>query len=120
MSRGVELDAFIVFFEPLEVGLAKRLLEFEALTLELYPLENSNLIRAARVTGDTDLKLALEKTRAHLLEGRARWIEIGARGFAVIDGKREYRPWRKNGYLTLEKFSVLEKLEPEVKYHAPG
>jgi hypothetical protein len=120
MSRGVELDAFIVFFEPLEVGLAKRLLEFDASTLELFPLENSSLIRAARVMGDTDLKFALESVRAHLLENRARWIEIGARGYAIIDGKREYRPWRKNAYLTLEKLSLLEKLEPEVKYHAPG
>ncbi len=116
----MELDAFIVFFEPLELGLAKRLLEFEASTLELFPLENSPLIRAARVMGDTDLKFALESVRAHLLEQRARWIEIGARGYAIIDGKREYRPWRKNAYLTLEKFSLLEKLEPEVKYHAPG
>jgi hypothetical protein len=120
MSRGVELDAFIVFFEPLEVGLAKRLLEFEASTLELFPLESSSLIRAARVMGDTDLTLALEGIRAHLLEGRARWIEIGARGYAIIDGRREYRPWRKNAYLTFEKLSLLEKLEPEVKYHAPG
>jgi hypothetical protein len=120
MSRGVELDAFIVFFEPLELGLAKRLLEFEASTLELFPLEHSPLIRAARVMGDTDLKLALESVRAHLLEHRARWIEIGARGYAIIDGRREYRPWRKNAYLTLEKLSLLEKLEPEVKYHAPG
>jgi hypothetical protein len=120
MSRGVELDAFIVFFKPLEIGLAKRLLEFEGSTLEFYPLENSQLIRAARVTGDTDLKMALEQTRAHLTEGRARWIEIGARGYAVIDGRREYRPWRKNAYLTLEKLGALEKLEPEVKYHAPG
>ncbi len=116
----MELDAFIVFFEPLELGLAKRLLEFEASTLELFPLENSSLIRAARVTGDTDLKLALEQTRAHLTQGRAKWIEIGARGFAVIDNRREYRPWRKNAYLSLEKLNILEKLEPEVKYHAPG
>ncbi len=116
----MELDAFIVFFEPLEVGLAKRLLEFEASTLELFPLENSSLIRAARLLGDTDLTLALENLRAHLTEDRAKWIEIGARGYAVIDGRREYRPWRKNVYLSLEKLNSLEKLEPEVKYHAPG
>ncbi len=116
----MELDAFIVFFEPLEIGLAKRLLEFDASTLELFPLENSSLIRAARVMGDTDLKVALENIRAHLTEDRAKWIEIGARGYAVIDGKREYRPWRKNAYLSLEKLQTLEKLEHEVKYHAPG
>ena len=116
-----ELEAYIVFTEPLEVERAQRVLEaFNQLTHELYPSETPAFIRAARLSGDQDAKTVLDALRAQLTGSQLRWLEIGLRGYGIIKGKREYKPWRRNAYLSLESLEALERLEPEVHYHAPS
>lgn len=116
-----ELEAYIVFAEPLELERAEAVLdEFGDLRREFYPAETPALIRAARLSGDADAKTVLNALRLKLTGSELRWLEIGLRGYGLIKGKREYKPWRRNAYLNLEAFERLERLEPEVRYHAPS
>ncbi len=116
-----ELEAYIVFTEPLEVKRVQRALDaFNGLTHELYPSETPDFIRAARLSGDQDAKTVLDALRTRLMGNQLRWLEIGLRGYGIIKGKREYKPWRRNAYLSLELLESLERLEPEVRYHAPS
>ncbi len=114
-AHGTELELYIVYTQPVAVAT----LQLEGLNLEHYPTPDG-LIRAARGTGDVAGNLALETLRAMLLSGQIRWLELGLRGYSLMEGKREFRPWRKNAHLTLETFSALTTLEPEVRYHAPS
>lgn len=113
-AHGTELEVYIVYTQP--VALAE--LQLEGLKLEYYPTPDG-LIRAARGTGDVDANDALETLRVMLLTSEIRWLELGLRGYSLMEKKREYRPWRKNAHLTLEAFTSLTALEPEVRYHAP-
>ena len=113
-AHGTELEVYIVYTQPVAVAT----LQLEGLKLEGYPTEDGR-IRAARGTGDVDASAALETLRAMLLSGEIRWLELGLRGYSLMEKRREYRPWRKNAHLTLEAFSALIVLEPEVRYHAP-
>jgi hypothetical protein len=116
-----ELEAYIVFTQPLEIGRVRDALEaFNELTHELYPSETPDFIRAARLSGDQDAKTVLDALRERLTGKELRWLEIGLRGYGIIKGKREYKPWRRNAYLSLELLERLERLEPEVRYHAPS
>ena len=114
-AHGTELEVYIVYTQPV----ATATLPLEGLKLEGYPTEDGQ-IRAARGTGDVDASVALETLRAMLISGEIRWLEIGSRGYSLMEKKREYRPWRKNAHLTLEMFTTLTALEPEVRYHAPS
>ena len=115
-----ELEVYAVFTSPLE---QERIGGFFAdlgnLKLEVYPDEQPGRVRAVRLSGDIAPEVALVFLRNQLEGGRLRWLELGLRGYAVIKGKREYRPWRKNAYLGLEQFRTLQTLEGEVRYHTP-
>ena len=113
-AHGTELELYIVYTQPVTTAE----LQLEGLNLERYPTEDGR-IRAARGTGDVAGNLALETLRAMLMNGEIRWLELGSRGYSLMENKREYRPWRKNAHLTLEAFKTLIALEPEVRYHAP-
>ena len=113
-AHGTELEVYIVYTQPVAIAT----LQLEGLKLEHYPTPEG-LIRAARGTGDVDGNAALERLRAMLLSGEIRWLELGSRGYSLMEKKREYRPWRKNAHLTLEALTALTALEPEVRYHAP-
>ena len=113
-AHGTELEVYIVYTQPV----ATATLQLEGLRLDQYP-NPDGLIRAARGTGDVDGNAALGLLRAMLLAGEIRWLELGLRGYSLMEKKREYRPWRKNAHLTPEAFSALVTLEPEVRYHAP-
>lgn len=119
--KDLELESYIVFAEPLEMeGVRAVLDELGDMAHELYPTEMPDLIRAVRVTGDQEAGMVLEILRARLVENELRWLEIGLRGYGLIKGKREYKPWRRNAYLNLEAFKNLQKFEPEVRYHTPS
>lgn len=113
-AHGTELELYIVYTQPAVAAT----MQLEGLKLEHYPTPDG-LIRAARGTGDVDGNDALEALRAMLLSGQIRWLELGLRGYSLMEKKREYRPWRKNAHLTIEAFTALTVLEPEVRYHAP-
>ena len=114
-AHGTELEVYVVYTQPV----ATATLQLEGLSIEFYPTDDGQF-RAARGTGDVDGNLALETLRALLLSGEIRWLELGLRGYSLMEKKREYRPWRKNTHLTLETFVHLTTLEPEVRYHAPS
>jgi hypothetical protein len=115
-----ELEVYAVFSSPLE---QERIEGFFAdlggLKLEAYPDEQPGRVRAVRLSGDVAPERALVFLRDQLEGGRLRWLELGLRGYGVIKGKREYRPWRKNAYLALEQFRALQALEGEIRYHIP-
>jgi hypothetical protein len=113
-AHGAELEAYFVF----SVSPLVEIPSIEGVRLEVYPNDDGSL-RAARITGDADGHEALERLRARLLSGELRWLEIGLRGYSLMEGKREYRPWRRNAHLSVEDFVALTALEPEVRYHAP-
>jgi hypothetical protein len=121
VMKDYELEAYIVFTEPLTVERVEAVLnELSELIPELYPTETPGLIRSARLSGDTDVQAVLNALRERLVNNELRWLEIGLRGYGLIKGKREYKPWRRNAYLNQENFKKLEKLEPEVRYHTPS
>ena len=113
-AHGTELEVYIVYTQPV----AASPLRLEGLNFEHYP-NPDGLIRAARGTGDASGDQALVTLRSMLLSGEIRWLELGLRGYSLMEKKREYRPWRKNAHLTLQAFTTLTALEPEVRYHAP-
>jgi hypothetical protein len=115
-AQGYELEAYLVFTEAVPNEAVTN--PVPGSTLEVYPLDEAR-VRAIRISGDVDGMQALESMRS-LLGRSVRWLEVGLRGYGLIDGKREYRPWRRNAHLSLEALMVLEKLEPEVRYHAPS
>ncbi len=116
-----ELEAYIVFTEPLPIERAEAVLnELGDLKPEFYPTETPGLIRAARMSGDADALAVLHALRVKLMANELRWLEIGLRGYGLIKGKREYKPWRRNAYLNQESFTELKNLEPEVRYHTPS
>jgi hypothetical protein len=119
--KDCELEAYIVFTEPLEQERAEAVLnELGDLKREFYPTEKQNLIRAARISGDADAVNVLNALRDRLAQKELRWLEIGLRGYGLIKGKREFKPWRRNAYLNHEALEKLKQLEPEVRYHAPS
>lgn len=114
-AHGTELEVYFVFTQPIATA---KTLQLEGLRLEHYPMPDG-LIRAARGTGDVQGDVALNALRAMLLNGDIRWLELGLRGYSLMEKKREYRPWRKNAHLTLAAFKSLLALEPEIRYHTP-
>ena len=115
-SHGVELDAYLVFTQPIANQEVQNPLE--SCHLEPYP-ENPSHTRAIRVFGDTDHQQALQVLRGLLENNSVRWLELGMRAYALMEGKREYRPWRSHKHLTREAFLALPTLEAEIRYHAP-
>jgi hypothetical protein len=115
-AQGYELEAYLVFSQPLPLDAVVNPLP--ALKLEVYPLDETHA-RAIRLSGDIDEAQVLSGLRG-LLGDNVRWLEVGWRGYGLIDGKREYRPWRRNAHLGFEVFMALETLEPEVRYHTPS
>ena len=113
-AHGTELEVYIVYTTPAAIAT----LRLEGLRVEDYPTPDG-LIRAVRGTGDVGGDIALGIVRAMLLSGEIRWLELGLRGYSLMEKKREYRPWRKNAHLTLAALTALTALEPEVRYHAP-
>lgn len=115
-----ELEVYAVFTHPLEQHLVGDFFaDLNGLRLEAYPDAQPGLVRAARLNGDIAPDMALMVLRGQLEQGKLRWLELGLRGYGLIKGKREYRPWRKNAYLSLESFRKLTALEAEVHYHVP-
>ena len=114
-SHGTELDAYLVFTVPIPNHEVQNPLGCK---LELYPA-NPTHTRAIRLYGDTNHQTALETLQALLENKTARWLELGMRGYGLMEGKREYRPWRSHQHLTREAFLALKKLEAEIRYHAP-
>lgn len=115
-SHGASLEAYLVFSSPLPNSELHNPLA--GCQLEIYP-DSPTHIRAVRIFGDTDPQTALEVLRDLLQSGAVRWLELGMRGYALMEGKREYRPWRSNKHLSLQAMLALSHLEPEVRYHAP-
>ncbi len=115
-SHGSELDAYLVFATPQPNNSVQN--PILDCSLELYP-ENQTHTRAIRVYGDTNHQIALEALQALLSQNSVRWLELGMRGYAMMEKKREYRPWRSHQHLTRAAFLALTKLEPEIRYHAP-
>lgn len=115
-SHGTELDAYLVFTQPLENSQVQNPLP--DCQIELYP-ENLTHTRAIRVYGDSDHQHALTTLRALLENQSVRWLELGMRGYGLMEKKREYRPWRRHLHLTRAAFLELPILEAEVRYHAP-
>lgn len=121
MEYPLELDAYIVYtrsvrrdeLERLATGLA-------GLRLEAFADDGTDLYRAARLSGPTDAAAALAALKLGVAASTFRWLELGLRAYALIDGRREYRPWRRNRYLDRESMAALGQLEPEVRYHAPA
>jgi hypothetical protein len=113
-SHGASLEAYLVFSTPQQ----KVINPILGCQIETYP-ENPTHTRAIRVYGDVEAGIALQTLRDLLLTGQVRWLELGMRGYALMEGKREYRPWRSNKHLTQEALLQLTSLEPEVRYHAP-
>ncbi len=115
-THGTELDAYLVFVQPIATNTI--LNPLEPCKLELYPHDQTHT-RAIRIYGDTDHQNALETLQALLENKTVRWLELGMRGYGLMEGKREYRPWRSHKHLTREAFLALSRLEAEVRYHAP-
>ena len=114
-THGTELDAYLVFSIPIPNAEVINPLECSLL---VYP-ENTTHTRAIRLYGDTKHQIALETLQALLENKTVRWLELGMRGYGLMEGKREYRPWRSHKHLTREAFLDLSKLEAEIRYHAP-
>jgi hypothetical protein len=113
-AHGSQLESYFVYRVPVhavEVAL-------EGARLEVYRNDDGT-VRAAHLNGDVDPARALTVLRAMLERGEVRWLELGLRAYALMEGKREYRPWRRNAHLSLAALGALERLEPEVHYHAP-
>ncbi len=115
-THGTELDAYLVFQEPIDTNAV--LNPLEPCKIELYP-QNQTQTRAIRLYGDIDHQHALKTLQALLENKTVRWLELGMRGYAHMEGKREYRPWRSHKHQTREVFLALLQLEAEVRYHAP-
>ncbi len=115
-THGTELDAYLVFTQPQLVNSIKN--PIPDCNLEHYP-ENPSHTRAIRIYGDTAHQNALETLQTLLENNTIRWVELGMRGYAMMEGKREYRPWRKNIHLTRAAFLALTVVEAETRYHAP-
>ena len=114
-THGTELDAYLVFTSPILNQAVQNPL---GCNLENYP-ENPTHTRAIRLYGDTNHQTALETLQALLETNSVRWLELGMRGYGLMEGKREYRPWRSHKHLTRADFLGLTKLEAEIRYHAP-
>jgi hypothetical protein len=116
-----EMDAYAVLTRSLPREEAERVLPFGSTKRELFPDESdANLYHALRISGDADPEAFLAGCRALVVAGQARWLEFGLRGYIIIEGKREYRPWRRNQYMDRAALAALPGLEPEVRYHAPA
>jgi hypothetical protein len=122
MTPNLRLEAYGVFTEPADDATRIQLISPLPKNLErmtIHPAENPRLTRAIALQSDTDFDEILGVLRWALESGLLRWLEIGLHGYGLIDGKAEYRPWRRNRYLGLAQFVALGQLEPEVRYHAP-
>jgi hypothetical protein len=115
-SHGASLEAYVVFASPLPSDTVTNPLP--ACQVEIYP-DSPTHARAMRVYGDVQAVVALGVLRDLLHSGQVRWLELGMRGYALMEGKREYRPWRANKHLSRADLMGLASLEPEVRYHAP-
>jgi len=107
--RGFELDVHVTFSRPLTVAEATAaLLALEGFTVELYRPHPAALVRGtegempdevpgARLTGPLRDPEAVRAGLAALLQGPARTVEVGQRGFLrSADGRTEWMPWRRN------------------------
>ena len=123
-AHGLELEVYVVFndghgSETAIHELRAQIEQQSEIRLEVFQQPDAPP-HAARFNLDADPRPALQALQAALHANSLRWLEIGLRGYGVIEGKREHRPWRRNAYLNLEQFLILEVLEPEVRYHAPA
>lgn len=115
--NAVELEVYAVFADPVSPAEAEAALP--GLEVERYR-DEAGRVRAVRFAGDAEPGAVLPLLKAGLAAGRLRWLEFGLRGYAVIEGKRERRPWRRNAYLGFAGLEALEALEPGVRYHGPA
>jgi hypothetical protein len=115
-SHGASLEAYLVFAVPIPSHQVQNPLP--DCQVEIYP-DSSTHTRAMRLYGDVSSQTALVVLRDLLDSGQVRWLELGMRGYALMEGKREYRPWRANKHLSRATFLELAHLELEVRYHAP-
>ncbi len=115
-AQGSELEVYFVYSQP--IPSESVVAPLPGMRLEAFPHDDQT-VRSVRCTGDADPPEALKALRGWLASGQIRWLELGLRGYGLIDGKREYRPWRKNAHLSLAQLLALETLEPEIRYHAP-
>jgi hypothetical protein len=115
-SHGASLEAYLVFASPLPNHEVHNPLP--TCQIESYP-DSPTHTRAVRLHGDVPAQVALDVLRGLLEQRQVRWLELGMRAYALMEGKREYRPWRANKHLSREALLDLAWLEPEVRYHAP-
>ena len=113
--RGFELDIHVAFVHPLPDAQARAALRvLDGLRVELYRPHASPTralpdgedgvtgepVPSARVTGPLRDPEAVRAALAALLQDRARYVEVGVRGFLRgADGRTDWVPWRRNTVL---------------------
>ncbi|GGK26250.1 hypothetical protein GCM10008955_20000 [Deinococcus malanensis] len=113
--RGFELDLHVTFTRPLpEAEALSVLLALEGFRVELYrphpsptrPAHEAPAMKApaevpsARLNGPLRDPDTVRAGLSALLQGPARYIEVGVRGFLrSATGQTEWMPWRRNAVL---------------------
>ncbi|ACO45374.1 hypothetical protein DEDE109153_16575 [Deinococcus deserti] len=115
--RGFELDVHVTFTRPLpEAEALSALLALEGFRVDLYrphpaptrpaheapPVQvPAAQIPSARLNGPLRDPEAVRAGLTALLQGPARYIEVGVRGFLrSATGHTEWMPWRRNAVLS--------------------
>lgn len=119
--RGFELDIHVAFARPLPEGDALRaLLALDGFRVDLYRPHASALhagrggvlegagVPSARLTGPLREPDAVRAGLAALLQGEARYAEVGVRGFLRSgSGQTDWMPWRRTQVLGRQDLSRL-------------
>lgn len=130
--RGFELDLHVTFSEPLpEPAALTALLVLDGFRVELYrphpaptrPAHEAQALAlpgwpvpSARLTGPLRGEAEVRAGLAALLQGPARYIEVGVRGFLrSASGQTEWMPWRRNAVLPRAETGQVT-FEPGVKF----
>ncbi|MFC4426310.1 hypothetical protein [Deinococcus navajonensis] len=130
--RGFELDLHVTFSSPVpEPEALAALLVLDGFRVELYrphpaPTRPAQEVRdlptpalpvpSARLTGPLHGQEEVRAGLAALLQGPARYIEVGVRGFLrSATGQTEWMPWRRNVVLPRAETRRVT-FEPGVKF----
>ncbi|MFC4638575.1 hypothetical protein [Deinococcus hohokamensis] len=130
--RGFELDLHVTFAAPLpEPEALAALLVLDGFRVELYrphaaptrPAHEAQAlplpglpVPSARLTGPLRGEDEVRAGLTALLQGPARYIEVGVRGFLrSASGQTEWMPWRRNAVLPRAETGRVT-FEPGVKF----
>lgn len=98
--RGFDLDLHVTFARPLSRAEALSVLRVaEGLTVDLYAPRNQpdGPVPSARLTGPLRDAETVRACLAAWLQGEARVVEVGLRGFLRSStGQTDWMPWRRN------------------------